>query len=186
MRPATLAPVSVLAERHDHGTRIRYMGGCRCLPCRASNSRYETYRAALRREGFGNGIVPARRARNHLLRLSRAGVGRRTIADASGVSETVLQGIRSGRRRNCRAETERAVLAVTPNAARPGAYIDAARTWKRIDAILARGGRKAWIAGALGRKRLALQLGRARITKRNADAIDALYRRVVLGREVES
>lgn len=55
MRPPSLAPAHVLAATKQHGTRIRYMGGCRCLPCRAANSRYECERQARRNLGLANG-----------------------------------------------------------------------------------------------------------------------------------
>lgn len=36
---------SIAAERYAHGTRARYgMGKCRCLPCRAAASEYESQR----------------------------------------------------------------------------------------------------------------------------------------------
>jgi hypothetical protein len=73
-RPATLAPAAVLAVGKPHGTRIKYLGGCRCLLCRAANSRYECDRARLRRLGLANGIVDAAPARAHLFKLSNVGI----------------------------------------------------------------------------------------------------------------
>lgn len=42
MKPADLPP----AERFEHGTRARYVTGCRCAPCRASNTAYYHERKA--------------------------------------------------------------------------------------------------------------------------------------------
>lgn len=42
MRPADLPP----AERYPHGTRARYVTGCRCAPCRESNRLYYHQRQA--------------------------------------------------------------------------------------------------------------------------------------------
>lgn len=42
MRPLGLPP----PERHAHGTRSRYVSGCRCAECRAANTRYYHERQA--------------------------------------------------------------------------------------------------------------------------------------------
>jgi len=76
--------IKAASARQPHGTRARYAGGCRCLPCRAANSRYECARFRARREGDSRGIVDAAKARQHIDELSALGVGRRTIAEASG------------------------------------------------------------------------------------------------------
>lgn len=55
-----LKPVAELAEQRSHGDRLKYLAGCRCVPCRAANSRYEVARAAARKAGDWNGLVPAR------------------------------------------------------------------------------------------------------------------------------
>ena len=56
------------AER-PHGTRLRYISGCKCVPCRAANSRYETGRLRARREGDWNGYVDAATSREWLILL---------------------------------------------------------------------------------------------------------------------
>jgi hypothetical protein len=159
-----------------HGTRLRYLAGCRCMLCRAANSRYECERAAARRRGRGNGIVDASRARAHLLRLSRAGVGRDAVRHASDVSRTVLQGIAAGRKTMIRAETERRILAVDASARADGSLVPAGRTWQRIDELLEEGYTKAFIARALGAKTPALQVRRDRILARTAVKVERLYR----------
>lgn len=45
-RPLDLPP----AERYAHGTRARYVAGCRCPPCRASNTAYYHQRQARARQ----------------------------------------------------------------------------------------------------------------------------------------
>lgn len=182
-RPESLLDAETLGTRHPHGTRIRYSGGCRCLPCRAANANYETARAAARRAGQSNRIVHASPARRHLRSLSRSGVGYKTVARIAGVGKSILCGVKTGRRSRCREETIRKVLAVKPRHARPGAYVDARRTWDLIHRMLERGGKKAWIARAIGKRNGALQLGRRRVTKRNADAVERLYRFAVLRKE---
>src|SRR5688572_24739280 len=85
-----------IGRRREHGDRLRYMAGCRCTPCRAANSRYETERLRARKNGDWNGCVPAAKARAHLLKLSRRGVGTRAIADASGVARSILRAVARG------------------------------------------------------------------------------------------
>lgn len=165
-----------------HGTRLRYIAGCRCVPCRAANSRYESERAAARRRGEWNGLVSAARARRHLVRLSAAGVGRDTVRDVAGVSVTVQCEVRNGRKRRIRAATERAILAVRPDAAPPATLVDAAPTWERIRELLAEGYTRGFIAQrALGNTRAALQLQKDRITKANALKVERFYRLVMNG-----
>jgi hypothetical protein len=59
MQPKGLRDIAVLAEKKSHGTRIKYMAGCRCLICRAANSNYECARAKARKNGQWNGLVPS-------------------------------------------------------------------------------------------------------------------------------
>ena len=176
MRPASLPTAQALGPRHAHGTRIRYMGGCRCVPCRAANSRAISEMDANRRAGRGNGIVSASAAQAHLLFLSAQGVGYKTVARVTGCAFSILAGIRSGRRRYCREGTARAILAVTSAAAAQGATVDAGETWEQI-ATLRRGGwTKAAIAKALGYQRPVLQIRKGRGLRRTADAVRRLYR----------
>lgn len=170
---------SKLSEDKPHGTRIKYMGGCKCMLCRAANSRYEVERAAARKAGDWNGIVPANAARQHLGILSRSGTGRRAVAEACDVGETILSDINTGKRINIRKRTETAILSVTIEAAADGGYIDAKPMWKQISMLLSEGFSKAEIARRIGMKNRALQLGRERVTARNSAKIDKLFRIVM-------
>ena len=93
--------------------------------CRSANSRYETERAVARKYGDWNGIVDARAARRHILKLSKAGVGYKSVADAASVAHSVVAEIRAGRKLRIRQKTERSILAVTKTAYARGALIDA-------------------------------------------------------------
>lgn len=166
-----------LAAR-PHGTRLRYISGCRCVPCRAANSRYESERLAARKRGEWNGIVCADRARAHLLALSRAGVGRRAVAAASGVALTIIHEVRAGRRPQIRAMTERRLLAVDGQALSDGAKVPAGPTWRRVRQLLAEGYTKAFLARELGAQRPALQLGRRRVLAVTAVRVERLHRRL--------
>ena len=56
--PEDLAPIRVRFAEEPHRTRPRYLGGCRCVPCRAANSYYSS-EPAVERAGDWRGFVPA-------------------------------------------------------------------------------------------------------------------------------
>ena len=171
-----LRPVSDLGSERPHGTRLRYLAGCKCFQCRRSNSDYERARSQARAAGDWNGIVDASRARRHIRALSGVGVGRRAIASASDIAESIVCEIRAGKRLRIRARTERKILAVTAAVASDGSLVPAAPVWRMVEWLIEEGFTKARIAEAIGQKR-ALQLGRDRVTVRNAAAIRRLYER---------
>jgi hypothetical protein len=179
MSLAHMKPLSVLAEAKPHGTCVKYMGGCRCLPCRAANARYEWRRHAARRSGDWNGLIPAGRARQHLLALSRAGVGRRTVADIAGVPQCVVHQIRTGRRRRIRARTARRILLVSRTAMNDARLVPAGRAWRMIERLVEEGFSRGEIAQRLGHRSRALQLNRTRITARSLMRVERFYRRTM-------
>jgi hypothetical protein len=174
-RPSDLPP----ADHYTCGTRARYTSGCRCDACRGANTAYEKERARARRRGDWNGLVDARPARQHILELSLAGVGRRTVADIARVAQSVIHEIGMGRKLTIRARTEKAILAVGADAMTDAKLVDARETWRRIARLLTEGFTKAEIARRLGRKVPALQLRKDQITARNAMQIEKLYRQVM-------
>ena len=122
-----------------------------------------------------NGLVPADRARAHLFALSRAGVGRRAVAEATDISESILQKIRLGRRKKIRAATERLILDVDVGAAADNARVDARPVWAMVRRLMRQHGfTKAMISARIGQGGRALQLGRRRVTARNAHRIAKL------------
>jgi hypothetical protein len=165
-----------LAER-PHGTRLRYIGGCHCVPCRAANSRYETVRLAARKRGETQAIIDARPARRHMLRLSKKGVGYRAVAEAAGIARTVAADIRTGKKSRCRAGTVRKILAVTEDAVSDHALIDAGPTRARLEQLLLEGFTKAQLARRFGMATPALQfpLG-PKITAKNASKVERFCR----------
>ena len=166
-----------LAAR-PHGTRLRYLSGCRCVPCRAANSRYETARAAARKAGDWNGVVDAAPARAHLLKLGRQGVGYKSVAAAASVAVSVVAKIRSGERVQVRASTARRILGVTADARADASTVPAGPTWRRIRQLLEEGYTKGRIARELGAQRPALQLGRRRVLASTAVRVERLHRRL--------
>lgn len=167
-----------LAADRPHGSRLKYMGGCRCDSCRKANSSYESERQKARKSGDWNGIVSADKARTHLEWLSKKGVGRRSVSAASDVGESVIMEIKSGSRKNIRARTERLILAVTLDAAADHALISAKRTWKMIDKLLGWGHTKTELAKLLGYANGALQFGRDTVTVRNEFEVERLFKRL--------
>ena len=170
-----LRPVAELAAGRPHGDRLRYMAGCKCMLCRAANSRYETERAAARRAGDWNGLVPARKAKAHLKKLSRAGVGRNAVSEASGVARSVLAAIRSGKKRQIRKRTETRILNVSSDARMDASIVPAKRAWQLITRLLDEGYTKADLARRLGHKMPALQIRKDFILARTEVAIERLY-----------
>lgn len=166
-----------LGAHRAHGERLRYMAGCRCFYCRRASSDYERQRGIARRNGDWNGIVDATKARQHMLELRRQGVGRRAVQASTDVANSVLSEIVTGRKRRIRARTERLILAVTIQQAADGAHVNAHRTWVQIHQLLGQGFTKARISAEIGQAGRALQLGRTRVTVRNAEAINRLWAR---------
>ncbi len=174
-----LKSLAELAERKPHGERLRYMAGCRCVPCRAANSRYESQRQAKRKAGEWNGLVPAKRARRHIIKLSRLGVGRRALAEASDVGATIIMEIRSGRKNRIRKQTETRILGVTAEAVSGGALVSASRTLRLINRLLeTEGFTKAEIARRLGYTTPKLQIRGEFVRASTAAAVERLYRRL--------
>lgn len=174
-----LKPIEVLVSDKPHGCRLRYLAGCRCNECRKANSVYENERQKARRKGDWNGIVSAENARRHILKLSKLGVGRKAVAAATDISETIISGIRSGKKKHIRARTERLILAVTKEMASDQALVSAKETWRLINELLKEGYTIAHLANGLGYKTPALQIGKHRITVRNAHRVKVLYRKLM-------
>lgn len=173
----------------EHGTRACYVHGpapgsgegCRCEPCRQANRDYVDRVKRQQLYGRWEPWVDEQRlaeVREHLRALSRAGVGTRAIAEASGVARTSIERIRRGRIRRIREHTARAILAVTTSTARlPHSLVDGAEAWRLIEELLAVGWRRYQIAHELGNERPALQLRRDRVLWRHEQTIRALHDR---------
>lgn len=180
-----IAALKIAAARRPHGTRARYIGAsCRCMLCRAANSRYQCSRDARRRTGdFPDGNVSAETARLYILRLRHKGIGYKAVADAASVARSIIAKILRGERLQIRASTEQRILACDSGARADGALVYSAGTWKLIDELLARGYSKAQLARWLGRMTPSLQLNRpGKITARNASAVERMYRLIEAGK----
>ena len=183
MRPLSLKPAEILGANKPHGTRIRYMGGCKCLLCRSANSRYSTNRAALKSRGLDNGLIPSDRAREHLLLLSEKGVGRRTVSTITGIPQSSLALIKNGDKKQIRRNTERRILFTTPEHIKGSSLINAASTWRMINYLLKEGFSKKLLAQRLGYRNPALQINKRRIFVKTSVKIKFFYDRMMVCNE---
>lgn len=155
----------VSAERFEHGTRSRYVKGCRCEPCRKANREYAKARA----HAAFNGLINSDEARLHLDLLAKNGVGLRSVADVAGIGRSVLQRITKGKR--ARADVIRRVLEVDRTAAADRALVPGGPTWSAIGEMLRLGLTKGEIAQRIGLETPALQLKKKRVTRRNEHSV---------------
>jgi len=173
-----LKPITVLAATRPHGDRLKYMAGCKCRDCRRANSRYESERQKARRNGDWNGIVSATRARRHILKLSRQGAGRRAVCIAADVSESLVGAIRSKKKKQIRARSERKILSVTKADACDHSFVPARRTWKLLRMLKTEGYKTEQLARQLGYAHPAIQFRKTRVLVRTAFRVERLYRQL--------
>lgn len=140
-----------------------------------ANSAYENERQKARRNGDWNGVVPAAKARAHLLKLAKQGVGRRSVGAATDIADSILFGIRNGTRKNIRARTERKILAVSRQQIADHALVDAAPVWKMIAELIEEGFTVSFLARRLGYANPALQFGRHVVLAGTAYRVERLY-----------
>lgn len=128
-----------------------------------------------------NGIVSAAPVLAHLKRLSKQGVGYKSVAASADVSVTVLQRVMVGTKTHMRAQAIKRVLAVTKDALADHALVRAGRTHQQLTRLLEEGFTKTELARRLGSKAKtpALQLRAFRITAKTAMKVDRLYRMVM-------
>lgn len=174
-----------------HGTYARYRlgeaggdwrNGCRCFDCTSAGVLYEKQREARKRRGW-EPYVDNAEARGHLEWLRANGVGLRAVALRSGLGRSALQKIASGTVTRSKPETIEAILAVHLGAARPGAYVDARRTWALLDELIALGHTRGSLALRLGAVRPHLQVGRTRCSAATAAKVEALHRELTASRD---
>lgn len=174
MRPVDLPTI----DHYPHGTRARYVAGCRCSPCGQSNREYAKQRYRAQRRGEWNGLVDAGEAKEHLKRLSRQGIGLRSVQAATDIGRTTLMEIASGRQNQVRALLAKKILAVDSSARADKSLVKAGPTWKLLNQLLAEGYPKRRIAAFLGSKSKnpALQVQRDWVLAKTAQKVKKLHR----------
>lgn len=158
-------------------SRPSYAAGHRnCPGCRAAHAAYT--RNLRRTHAYGRptplGLVDAGPTRDHLDFLTAAGVGRRRIAQLSGVSYSVVGRLLAHKpdrpKMQVTTATATAILAIPVSPA----LVDAAPIWDLVHGMVARGYTQRWISEQLGMRNGWLQLGRHQVTARHAAAVRAL------------
>jgi hypothetical protein len=167
-----------------HGVRISYQAGCRCLLCRAAKSRYNCQRELARKQGDTRDLVSAAAARAYIRKLSKIGVGYKTVADAAGIARSITMEIRSGKRTQIRQSTERKILAVDKAAIADKSLVSAAPTWRLINELLEDGYTKTQLAKWLGSKAKVptLQIQPEWITAKKALQVQRMFDAIRAGR----
>lgn len=169
----------------EHGTRTRYVTGCRCEPCREANRDYARGRDRhLRRVAYGieqpvDRFVDAGETREHLLWLRSFGCGLRTVATMTGIGRTALQQIASGETKRVHTDTANRILCMFRDTRNNAMIVDADNTWKRITWLQKQGWSKARIASELGYQSRGLQISPDRIRRRTEKRVEDLVRRVL-------
>lgn len=169
-----------------HGYARYRLDGCRCYTCARAVSEYEARRRRLIAYGQWQPYVDAEPVRAHVRILMSAGIGRRTIARASGVPEGTLKKLLYGRRtadrapsRRVRQEAARRILRLTPSVEllAAGTPVDATGTTRRLQALIAVGWTQTALAARLGWTVANFHrlLQQTRVTAGTARAVRALY-----------
>lgn len=159
------------------GTPTGYVNGCRCQACSTAHRDYNReWERRKRRVAYGieQAYVPyvdCTEARQHLIWLQQQGIGKRTVSEVSGIAQSTIDKIRTGKRHRAKPDTITRILAVGTHRTQAGASIDAAPTWRYINDLLELGFTKTRIAHELGRTTPALQINRQRVRKSTADKI---------------
>lgn len=223
-----------------HGTRARYVSGCRCRRCRKANRVLWNERRRMIKEfaktldvpkrwrlvlvgkdgsrvkvtmlphcrmprGEGticgkrlgprwviplcsscqekvgwNGLVPVRKAKAYLKKLSAAGIGYKTAADAAQVATSVLSQILSGEKKTIRQKTLDAILAVPLTLKTDASLVDAKPTKVLIQELVSKAELPPFrLAKMLGTKANGLQILRSpQVTAKTALRVEKLHRKV--------
>jgi AraC-like DNA-binding protein len=182
-------PCLHVKANHQHGNRATYvLDQCRCRPCRHANRDAERTRQRIKLYGRPTGWTDATPVREHVEKLSAAGMGVKTIAAEAGLYNSQLTRIIYGRagadpamrRPPCtriRTDTAEAILAVQLRLA-PGAITDPTGTVRRLQALVAIGWSQNQLGarlGMLGGNFGKLVAGRRQVTVRTRDAVVELY-----------
>lgn len=119
--------------------------------------------------------MPATAARRHILFLSRRGIGRLAIHDATDIAQSTFSAIWAGKKTHIRARTARKILDVSTAELADHAHIPATQLWRLIQRHLTEGYTKRDLARRLGYQSPPLQFRTRVVTVRNAFRVQRLY-----------
>lgn len=163
-------------DAYDHGTRVRYVAGCRCQSCIDASTRYCRQRYLARAKGQSNGWVSPHKAQLRLLELAKLGIGLHRAAELAHISVSTAQRIRSGQANAIRARVDRAIQQIPPSLAK-GQRVNSYQTKRLVRCLEKEGFTKAALASKLGLrgKRLTFH---PKVTVRNALKVRALWEQI--------
>jgi hypothetical protein len=169
--------------QRQHGHYLTYLRqSCRCRPCLDAWAAYSRERRRKRALGEYS-HVSAEPSRRHILRLSRAGVGEKSLAAASGVGRSAIRRIRCGAQLTVTPRTESRLLAVTKEAYGDGANLPAGPTLRLIERLLKEGFTKVELAKRISPRtsvKPALNIGKSgRVKARTAMQVERFYNRLM-------
>jgi len=176
--------LAAACERCPHGTRARYVAGCRCFQCRSANSLYQRQREQAIKEGDERGLVPVTRSVRHIKALSEKGIGYKVVADAAGVASSIVSKMLWGGKKKIRKDTQAKILSVDEQAAADHSRIPAGPTWQLLESLIEEGYTKTQIAKWLGSnaKTPALQIRKDYITAKKALDVERLIAKLAAGK----
>jgi hypothetical protein len=96
------------------GTPASYVRGCRCEDCRAAMNRYSQEREKARRDGDYRGWIVAEAARDHILKMIEVGGSLNVLSRLVNLTHSYLHGVKTGWRKNIRADRARAIISWPP------------------------------------------------------------------------
>jgi hypothetical protein len=165
------------------GTKLRYVHGCRCEDCRLAYCAGQKETRERLKAGRGDYVVSAEFAREHLKRLSRAGVGSRTVAEYTATQPQYIQKIRNGQFARIRMSTEARIMRVRPDMLADHAAVPVGESRRLVAEMNAAGFTKQRLAVLLGYAGEKLQfLDGPRISVRNAARVKRLHQKLVVNR----
>jgi hypothetical protein len=130
--------------------------------------------------------VSAELAREHLLRLRGAQVGKRAVSECTGIAAQVLMSIANGTRRRIRRSTEEKIMRTSAAGRAGGSSVCGKETTRLIDEMLDAGYSIKSLAARLGYKYPEIQFhGHAFITATNAMRVEKLHTILLGSRRIE-
>lgn len=170
-----------------HGTRARYVRGCRCKPCTKANREYARSRSLEKAWGRGNPLITTGELKERLWLLNSRGIGLRTVSEITGISRTVLSDIRSGKKTNCRKKTRDRVFELDISEGvrlHDAQLVDADPTWVLLNKLIDLGWTRSELGKRLGSKAKvpSLQIRKGQVTARTEQKVQRLYRRLTTPR----
>lgn len=169
---------------YPHGHRLRYTyNKCRCKECTTANTTYDLKRRQRKAAGIET-MVDATRSREHVEWLAKQGMGFKGAARAAGLYPSVLSRLLYGSphvgrppTRRVRPETERKILAVTPDQATGYVRISSKKALHMIEEL-----KSCNVSGRRIRVALGYSKGGSiaferydRMTARNIEKIESLH-----------